>query len=120
MPNIDLLAFLFRFPLGGCAVAVSTLAAKNSKGRLGGILLAFPAVYLATVLGLSMDFKGSDLLFATAQLSKGSFAGMAADFFCAVAASFLILRYGWKLGLILSLLLWALIAPLLYFISVCF
>lgn len=80
MPNIDLFTLFFRFLLGGCVVAVSTLAAKNSKSQLGGILGAFPAIYLATVLGLSMDYKENDLLLATAQLSKGSFAGLLAAF----------------------------------------
>jgi uncharacterized membrane protein (GlpM family) len=116
MPHIDLFPVFLRFLLGGSAVAVSTLAAKNSGGRLGGIFGAFPAVYLATVLGLSMDYKGSDLLLASEQLSKGSLVGMAADVFCALAASYMILRYGWKQGIVYALLLWAMIAPLIYFV----
>lgn len=115
MPSIDLLPLILRFLLGGSAVVLSTLIAKNSGGRLGGIFGAFPAVYLATVLGLSMDYKGSDLLLASVQLSKGSLVGMVADICCALAASYMILRYGWKQGLVYALLLWAFIAPIMYF-----
>lgn len=115
MSNINLFPVFFRFLLGGSAVVVSTLAAKNSGGRLGGIFGAFPAVYLAMVLSLSMDYKGSDLLLASEQLSKGSLVGMVADVCCALAASYMILRYGWKQGLVYALLLWAMIAPLIYF-----
>ncbi len=84
MSNINLFLVFFRFLLGGSAVVVSTLAAKNSGGRLGGIFGAFPAVYIATVLSLSMDYKGSDLLLASEQLSKGSLVGMVADVCCAL------------------------------------
>lgn len=115
MSNINLFPVFFRFLLGGSAVVVSTLAAKNSGGRLGGIFGAFPAVYLAMVLSLSMDYKGSDLLLASEQLSKGSLVGIVADVCCALAASYMILRYGWKQGLVYALLLWAMIAPLIYF-----
>jgi len=101
--------------LGGIAVALSTILAKNSGGRLGGILGAFPAVYLATILGLSLDYKGSDLLLASIQLSKGSLVGMVADICCALAASYLILRLGWKQGLVYAILLWAVITPVIYF-----
>lgn len=115
MLNNDLFTVSLRFLLGGSAVVISTLAARNSGGRLGGIFGAFPAVYLATILGLSMDYKGSDLLLASEQLSEGSLVGMVADVCCALAASYMILRYGWKQGLVYALLLWAILAPLIYF-----
>lgn len=76
MSSINLFPVFLRFLLGESAVVVSTLAAKNSGGRLGGILGALPAVYLETVLGLSMDYKGSDLLLALEQLLKGSLVGL--------------------------------------------
>jgi uncharacterized membrane protein (GlpM family) len=115
MPNISLFSMFLRFMIGGIAVVLSTILAKNSGGRLGGILGAFPAVYLATILGLSMDYKGSDLLLASVQLSKGSLVGMVADICSALAASYLILRLGWKQGLVYALLLWAVITPVIYF-----
>lgn len=115
MLSIDIVPVLLRFLFGGSAVVASTLIAKNFGGKLGGIFAAFPAVYLAAVVGLSMDYKGSELLLVSEQLSKGALVGMAADIFCALAASFMILRYGWKRGLAYALLLWAIIAPTIYF-----
>jgi hypothetical protein len=116
MLDIEIFPILLRFLFGGSAVVASTLISKNFGGRLGGIFAAFPAVYLAAIMGLSMDYKGSELLLASEQLSKGALVGMAADICCALAASFMILRYGWKRGLIYALLLWAIIAPTIYFV----
>jgi hypothetical protein len=111
-----IVSVLLRFIFGGTAVVASTLVAKNFGGRLGGVFAAFPAVYLAAILGLSMDYKGSELLLISKQLSSGALVGMTADVFCALAASFLILRYGWKKGLAYTLSIWVVIAPAIYFI----
>jgi hypothetical protein len=115
MPSIDIFPVILRFLLGGSVVVASTLVAKNLGGRLGGIFAAFPAVYLAAVIGLSMDYKGSDLLLVSEQLSKGALVGMVADICSALAASYMILRYGWKQGLVYSILLWTVIAPIIDF-----
>jgi uncharacterized membrane protein (GlpM family) len=114
MLNIEILPVFLRFLFGGSAVVISTIVAKNFGGRLGGIFAAFPAVYLAAILGLSIDYKGSELLLISEQLSKGALVGMLADICCALAASYLILRYGWKKGLVYALLLWAVLAPTIY------
>lgn len=114
MLSIDIFPVLLRFLFGGSAVVASTLVARSFGGRLGGIFAAFPAVYLAAVVGLSVDYEGNELLLASEQLSKGALVGMVADIFCALAASYLILRYGWKRGLIYALFLWIIIAPTIY------
>ncbi|HII79895.1 MAG TPA: DUF3147 family protein [Methanosarcina sp.] len=115
MFSIDISPIILRFLFGGSAVVASRLIARSFGGRLGGIFAAFPAVYLAAVVGLSMEYEGSELLFVSEQLSKGALVGMAADICCALAASYFIHKYGWKMGLSLSLLLWAVLAPLIYF-----
>ena len=115
MLNIEILPVLLRFLFGGSAVVISTIIAKKFGGRLGGVFAAFPAVYLAAILGLSIDYKGRELLLTSEQLSKGAFVGMLADICCALAASYFILIYGWKKGLAYSLLLWAILAPTIYF-----
>ncbi|MCQ1536630.1 DUF3147 family protein [Methanosarcina sp. KYL-1] len=115
MFGIDLFPVLLRFLFGGSAVVAATLIARAFGGRIGGIFAAFPAVYLAAVVGLSLEYEGSELLFVSEELSKGALVGMLADIGCALAASYLILRYGWKKGLGYSLLLWAVLAPLIYF-----
>ena len=115
MFNTDISPILLRFLFGGSAVVASRLIAQNFGGKLGGVFAAFPAVYLAAVVGLSMEYEGKELLFVSEQLSKGAFVGMAADICCALAASYFIIKYGWKTGLSLSLLFWAVLAPLIYF-----
>ncbi|HET8686376.1 MAG TPA: DUF3147 family protein [Methanosarcina sp.] len=113
--SAKILPVLLRFLFGGSAVVISTIVAKKFGGRLGGVFAAFPAVYLAAILGLSIDYKGSELLLISEQLSKGAFVGMLADICCALAASYFILRYGWKRGLAYALILWAVLAPAIYF-----
>ena len=93
----------------------STLIARTFGGRIGGIFAAFPAVYLAAILGLGLEYGGSDLLFMSEEVSKGALVGMLADIGCALAASALILKYGWKSGLSRALLFWAVLAPAIYF-----
>jgi hypothetical protein len=115
MLNIEILPVLLRFIFGGSAVAASAIIAKKFGGRLGGVFAAFPAVYLAAIIGLSMDYKGNELLQVSEQISKGAVVGMLADICCALAASYFILRYGWKKGLVYSLLLWVVLAPTIYF-----
>lgn len=115
MFGIDISPILLRFLFGGSAVVASRVIAKSFGGKLGGIFAAFPAVYLAAVVGLSMEYQGNELLFVSEELSKGAFVGMTADVCCALAASYLILKYGWKTGLSLSLLFWTVLAPLIYF-----
>ena len=115
MFHIDLFSLSLRFVLGGSAVVASTLIARAFGGRIGGIFAAFPAVYLAAILSLGLEFRGQDLLFMSEQVSKGALVGMIADIGCALAASYLILRYGWKSGLSRALLFWAVLAPAIYF-----
>lgn len=115
MFSIDISPILLRFLFGGSAVVASRLIARSFGGKLGGVFAAFPAVYLAAVIGLSMEYEGTELISVSEQLSKGALVGMAADVCCALAASYLILKYGWKTGLGLSLLFWAVLAPLIYF-----
>ena len=115
MFSIDISSILLRFLFGGSAVVASTLIARSFGGKLGGIFAAFPAVYLAAIVGMSIEYEGSELLSVSEQLSKGALVGMTADICCALAASYLILKYGWKTGLSLSLLFWAVLAPLIYF-----
>jgi hypothetical protein len=115
MLSTEILPVLFRFLFGGSAVVISTIVAKKFGGRLGGVFAAFPAVYLAAILGLSIDYKGKELLLVSEQISRGAFVGMLADICCAFAASYFILKYGWKKGLAYALLLWTMLAPAIYF-----
>lgn len=109
-----ILPVIIRFVLGGGAVVAATVVARWFGGKVGGIFAAFPAVYLAAVLSLGLEYQGSALLQVSQHISQGALVGMTADIFCAIAASYLIVRNGWKKGLVQALILWCIIAPALY------
>lgn len=67
MFSIDISPILLRFLFGGSAVVASRLVARSFGGRLGGVFAAFPAVYLAAVVGLSMEYQGSELISVSEQ-----------------------------------------------------
>lgn len=114
MNDISFIPVLIRFICGGSAVLASTLLARAFGGRIGGIFAAFPAVYLAAILSLSLEYQGSELLEISQHVSHGALIGMAANIICAIAASKLILSKGWVKGLNLSLIIWTIAATGIY------
>lgn len=114
MLSEHVLPVIIRFALGGAAVAAATIVARWFGGKVGGIFAAFPAVYLAAILSLGLEYKGDALLTVSEHISQGALVGMVADIFCAIAASYFIARNGWKKGLVQALILWCIIAPVLY------
>lgn len=106
---------VLRFVLGGSAVVASTLVARAFGGRIGGVFAAFPAVYLAAILSLCLEYHGDELLTLSMHLSEGAFIGMIADIICAVAASRFIVKNGWGKGLLQALLIWLIAAMGIYF-----
>jgi len=115
MSEISLIPVLIRFVGGGTAVVASTLLARSFGGRIGGVFAAFPAVYLAAILSLSLDYRGEELLLISQHVSYGALVGMFADIICAIAASRLIVKYGWKKGLSLALIIWFFASTGIYF-----
>lgn len=106
---------LLRFLFGGTAVVLSTLVAHAFGGRIGGIFAAFPAVYLAAIISLRLEYNGDELLAVSRHLSQGALIGMIANIICAYAASHFILKQGWKMGLVYALLVWGIAATGIYF-----
>lgn len=106
---------LLRFIFGGTAVVMSTLIARAFGGRIGGVFAAFPAVYLAAIISMRLEYFGDELLVISQHISRGALIGMAADIICAYAASRLIIHQGWKIGLVHALIIWAVMSAALYF-----
>lgn len=104
-----------RFVLGGLAVVLATIIARFTGTRIGGIFAAFPAVYLAAILSLSLDYQGSQLVKMSIHVSQGALIGMLANILCALAASWLIASHGWKKGLLQALVIWLVAATGIYF-----
>lgn len=115
MSNISITSVAIRFICGGGAVLASTLLARIFGGRIGGIFAAFPAVYLAAILSLNLEYHGQDLLTMSQHVSHGALIGMIADIICAVAASYFIMKKGWQKGLTLALVVWIITASGIYF-----
>jgi uncharacterized membrane protein (GlpM family) len=113
MNGLSIAGILIRFLFGGIAVALSSVIAKKMGGKLGGIFATFPAVYLAALLTVRLDYTGSELLGRSMTLSRGALIGMVADIFCALAAGYLCFRTGWKTGLLVALVIWLLVSCLI-------
>lgn len=113
MVKISLMGLLMRFILGGGAIAASTLVSRALGGKVGGIFAAFPAVYLSAVLTLGLE-PHTDVLSLARHISIGALVGMIANVICAVAASILIARRGWKSGLAYALVIWLISATGIY------
>jgi len=113
--KVLIMPILLRFVLGGGAIVACTLIARISEPRIGGIFAAFPAVYLAAILSLYLDYRGEELIKMSVHISEGALVGMLANIICAVAASHLIMKNGWEKGLGLALFIWLLAATCIYF-----
>jgi hypothetical protein len=98
-------SLLIRFLLGGAAVVVSTIIARRLGEKAGGIFAAFPAVYLAALLTIRLDFSGNELILRSILLSKGAIIGMVINILIAIVAGVL-LKKGWKRGLVSSMVCW--------------
>src|SRR5690625_4218835 len=99
MNQLSVGALLIRFFLGGSAVLFSSIIAKKSGEKAGGIVAAFPAVYLAALLTASLDFRGDELISYSILLSKGAMIGMIINILIAIIAGYLLPKRGWKRGL---------------------
>lgn len=117
MVDVSLSSMLIRFALGGGAVVASTILARKIGGTVGGIFAAFPAVYLAAVLTISLDASGSELVSRSIALSKGALVGMGINILCAVAVGIISTKYGWKKGLLQSVVGWLCVSLIVSYVS---
>jgi hypothetical protein len=115
LDNISLLRVILSFILGGAAVTSAGVIAKRIGGKLGGIFAAFPAVYLSAVFATGINLPSEEALLKAVHLSQGALVGMSSDIICAVLASILIARSGWKKGLLLAIVIWFFVACGIFF-----
>ena len=45
---------------------------QSIRPRIGGIFAAFPAVYLAVILSLYLDYRGEELIKMSVHISEGA------------------------------------------------
>jgi uncharacterized membrane protein (GlpM family) len=117
MDKISFSGIVLRFVLGGGAVAAAYVVSRYFSGRTGGIFAAFPAVYLAAVIGVGVSGVADKGLDRVLLVSRGALIGMAANVFCALAAAYLIPRTGWRKGLALALAAWFVMAVVIMLVA---
>lgn len=115
--HLSLSALLIRFLLGGSAVVACTLVAKKLGERAGGIFAAFPAVYLAALLTIGLDFRGNELISHSITLSQGAIFGMAINILVALIAGYLLPKQGWKRGIMQAMACWLVVSSLVVFFT---
>jgi uncharacterized membrane protein (GlpM family) len=115
--HLSLSALLIRFLLGGSAVVACTLVARKLGEKAGGIFAAFPAVYLAALITIGIDFHGGELITHSIILSKGAIFGMAINILVAIIAGYLLPKIGWKRGIIHSMVCWFAVSGVVVFIT---
>ena len=117
MGEISISALLLRFILGGAAVVLCTIVSKKMGTKIGGIFAAFPAVYLAAILTVGLDFSGDQLVAKSILLSKGAIVGMLINIAVAVAAGYFITKQGGKRGLTNAMGVWLVLSVLVVVIT---
>ena len=110
MESISLTGIMIRFLLGGGAVCACTIISQKAGSNVGGIFAAFPAVFIAALLTLGLDAKGSELIQQSIILSQGAFVGMFINIFCAIAVVYFCTKKGWKQGLTQALIGWFIVS----------
>ena len=117
MVGLSLGGLFIRFLLGGLAVVGCTVVAKKLGEKAGGIFAAFPAVYLAALLTIGLDFHGGQLITHSIMLSKGAIFGMAINILVAILAGYLLPKIGWKKGILHAMACWFTVSSVVVFIT---
>jgi hypothetical protein len=107
---MSITGILLRFLLGGSAVAASAVIGQRLGGRIGGIFAAFPAVFASAVISTTVGLPQMEAVRRTIIMSRGALVGMIVNIGCAIATGWLITRFGWKKGLLISLSGWLVVA----------
>ncbi|MCD8915608.1 DUF3147 family protein [Staphylococcus simulans] len=106
MFGISLVSLMIRFIFGGLAVAAATVIASKLGGKLGGIFSTFPAVYLAALVTLSVDFHGKDLVYESIHLSAGAVIGIVGCIISVALTAVAVKRIGYLKGAAFSIGCW--------------
>ncbi|MCE4957357.1 DUF3147 family protein [Macrococcoides caseolyticum] len=114
MFGISIAGLILRFIIGGIAVTAASIIAGKVGGKLGGIIATMPAVFLAALLSLSVDHKGSDLITASINLSHGAVMGITSCIFTVALTSIYVTKHGFKKGAAFSVGCWFLISCALF------
>lgn len=106
MFGISFASLAIRFVFGGLAVALATVIASKLGGKLGGIFSTFPAVYLAALVTLAVDFRGQSLVQQSIHLSSGAVIGIIGCILSVALTAYAVRRIGFRRGAVFSVVSW--------------
>lgn len=106
MFGISLTSLIIRFVFGGLAVALATVISAKLGGKLGGIFSTFPAVYLAALVTLAVDFRGQNLIQESIHLSSGAVIGIVGCILSVALTAYAVQKIVFRRGAIFSVVSW--------------
>lgn len=106
MFGISLTSLIIRFIFGGLAVTLATVIASKLGGKLGGIFSTFPAVYLAALVTLAVDFSGNKLVYESIHLSAGAVIGIIGCIISVALTAVAVKHIGYRKGAVFSIACW--------------
>ena len=100
---------ILHFVIGGIAVALASIIADKVGGKLGGIIATMPAVFLAAIIALALDHRGTQLVEMSMNLSTGAIVGILSCILTVFLTS-LIKHKGYRKGAIFTVVCWFVIS----------
>lgn len=97
---------ILHFVIGGIAVALASIIADKVGGKLGGIIATMPAVFLAAIIALALDHRGTQLVEMSMNLSTGAIVGILSCILTVFLASLYIKHKGYRKGAIFTVVCW--------------
>lgn len=98
------------FCIGGIAVALASIIADKVGGKLGGIIATMPAVFLAAIIALALDHRGTQLVEMSMNLSTGAIVGILSCILTVFLTSLYIKHKGYRKGAIFTVVCWFVIS----------
>ncbi|EHJ09122.1 DUF3147 family protein [Staphylococcus simiae] len=105
---------ILHFIIGGFAVALASIMADKVGGKLGGIIATMPAVFLAAVIALAIDHRGSELINMSMSLSIGAIVGIISCIVTVFLTSIYIKHKGYKRGTVFTLVCWFIVSLVIF------
>lgn len=97
---------ILHFVIGGIAVALASIIADKVGGKLGGIIATMPAVFLAAIIALALDHRGTQLVEMSMNLSTGAIVGILSCILTVFLTSLYIKHKGYRKGAIFTVVCW--------------
>lgn len=101
---------ILHFVIGGIAVALASIIADKVGGKLGGIIATMPAVFLAAIIALALDHRGTKLVEMSMNLSTGAIVGILSCILTVFLTSLYIKHKGYRKGAIFTVVCWFIIS----------